>query len=523
MLHPSRARLRINSRVLRRSKMRNVSRPATALLIVLLFAATQAGAPNGFRNGGQADAPLKTKLKKEELAARMDRLIPQLMKDGVVPGLQALLISDNRIFWQRAYGLSNVVTRQPLADDTVFEAASLSKPVFAYGVLKLADAGGIDLDAPLNKYLPGAYVEGDERLSKITARIVLSHRTGFPNWRRGDKLNINFTPGERFSYSGEGFVYLQKVVEHLTGGPLDAFMQKTVFGPLGMTSSSYVWQERFESRKPYGHDPFGVITGRRKPGEANAAASLHTTAADYARFVIAAMNGTGLKKATAREMLTSYVKVQEGCQDCVSNPVKGSLSESISWGLGWGLQRTRDGESFWHWGDSNNDVQAYVVAYPKQKMALLVFANSGNAHSIIPRLLAEAIGGRQPAVAWLNYEPYDSPTTVLVRDFLARGGAAIVDYRERRKSNPGAGAVSEVMMNRVGYALLGKRMVNEAIEIFKLNVEEYPTSWNVYDSLGEAYMLRGDKELAIQSYKRSVELNPQNTGGLEALKKLQGK
>jgi CubicO group peptidase (beta-lactamase class C family) len=504
--------------------MRYVSRakPITsALLAILLITVLQPSAQTNAQKIGQSGASLKTGVKKEELAARMEKLVPQLMKDGLVPGLSVLVIRGNRVFWQRSFGLANVETKQPVTDETVFEAASLSKPVFAYGVLKLADTGRLDLDAPLVKYLPGAYVENDDRLSKITARIVLSHRTGFPNWRRDGPLTINFTPGEKFSYSGEGFVYLQKVVEHLTGEPLDAFMRKTVFEPLGMTSSSYVWQERYESRKAYGHDPFGAITGRRKPAEANAAASLHTTAADYARFVIAVMNGTGLKKETARRMLTPQVKVQEGCQDCISKPSTGPLSESVSWGLGWGLQQTSDGESFWHWGDSNNDAQAYVVAYPKQKFALLVFADSGNGHAIIPQILYEAIGGTQPAVGWLNYEPYNSPARALVKDFLARGSVAIADYRARRKSNPNEGALSEVQTNRIGYALMGKNMLNEAIEIFKLNVEENPSSWNAYDSLGEAYMVKGEKELAIQNYQKSIELNPQNTNGLEMLKKLQ--
>jgi CubicO group peptidase (beta-lactamase class C family) len=505
--------------------MRNISRAAhvTTFVALLLLAALHAVAQTGSGKAAQSNASLKTGMKRAELDARMERLIPELLKDGVVPGLSALVIRDGRIFWQRAFGVTNIETKQPVTNETVYEAASLSKPVFAYGLLKLVDEGRLDLDAPLVKYLPGPYVEDDPRLEKITARIVLSHRTGFPNWRNNNPLKINFTPGERFSYSGEGFVYLQKVVEHLTGEPLDAFMRKMVFEPLGMTSSSYVWQDRYESRKVYGHDPFGSVTGRRKPKDANAAGSLHTTVSDYARFVIAVMNGTGLKKETARQMLTPQVKVQEGCQDCISKPSTGELSKTVSWGLGWGLQQTEDGLSFWHWGDSNNDAQAYVVAYPKQKFALLVFADSGNGHAIIPRILSEAVGGHQPAVSWLNYDPYDSPTRVFVKDLLTRGGAAIAEYRERRKSNPDAPPLSEVQMNRVGYALLQKNRLDEAIEIFKLNVEEFPTSWNVYDSLGEAYAVKGEHELAIKNYQKSLKLNPQNTNAVEALKKLQGK
>ncbi len=150
--------------------------------------------------------------------------------------------------------LRDAGTGVPVDDDTIFEAASLSKPVFAYAVLKLVDAGRLDLDAPLQKSLPGDYVE-DPRLRSITARRALSHTTGFPNWRPdGQPLKIHFDPGERFSYSGEGFVYLQKAVENRTGETLEALARRLVFEPLRMTSSSYHWQDRFDGRKAMGHD-----------------------------------------------------------------------------------------------------------------------------------------------------------------------------------------------------------------------------------------------------------------------------
>ena len=221
-------------------------------------------------------------------------------------------------------------------------------------------------------------------------------------------------------------------------------------------------------------------------------------------------------------MLTPQIKVQEGCQDCVNRPGTGKLSSTVSWGLGWGLQRTEDGDSFWHWGDSNNDVQAYIVAYPKQKLGVLIFTNSGNGHSIIPAIIKEAIGGHQPAIAWLNYEPYNSPARNFVRDILARGIAAINEYRERRKTASFNEGLNEGQMNRIGYALLSQKRSDEAIEIFKMNVEDFPDSWNVYDSLGEAYMVRGAKDLAIKNYRKSIELNPKNNNGIETLKKLEG-
>jgi hypothetical protein len=142
---------------------------------------------------------------------QLERDVPELMKKSNVPGVSIALIQRGKTIWVHGFGVKKAGTSQPVTGETVFEAASLSKPVFAYGVLKLVDQGKLGLDVPLTTYLPKPYIPGDQRLAKITARIVLSHRTGFPNWRDGDSLPLYFTPGERFSYSGEGYIYLQRV------------------------------------------------------------------------------------------------------------------------------------------------------------------------------------------------------------------------------------------------------------------------------------------------------------------------
>ncbi|MBV8866302.1 MAG: beta-lactamase family protein [Acidobacteriaceae bacterium] len=194
-------------------------------------------------------------------------------------------IQRGKTIWVHGFGVKEDGTSQPVTAETVFEAASLSKPVFAYGVLKLVDRGKLGLDVPLTTYLPKPYIPGDQRLAKITARIVLSHRTGFPNWRDGNSLAIYFTPGERFSYSGEGYIYLQRVVEQITGKPLNTFMTETVFEPLGMSRSSYVWRPEFDALTATGHAADGKPTPVWKPMEAGAASTLNTTAKDHALFV----------------------------------------------------------------------------------------------------------------------------------------------------------------------------------------------------------------------------------------------
>ena len=470
----------------------------------------------------QGTTPLRTDAKLEQITSKLERDVPQWMKEADVPGLSIALVRDGRLVWHHGFGLKDSKTKEPVTEDTVFEAASLSKPVFAYAVLKLVDAGKFDLDKPLNQYLPGDYDVGpDPRLGQITAHRVLSHTTGFPNWRpRGGALKIYFTPGEKFSYSGEGFIYLSKVIEHVTGEKVNDFMRRTVFEPLGMTSSSYVWQSSYDTLKSSRHNSVGQPTEQNKPAEANAAASLQTTARDYGRFIAAILNGTGIGNETLKQMLTPQIKVDEGGMNTTARPAN-RLSPNVEWGLGWGLQETNDGPSFWHWGD-NGDTRAFVEAFERQKLGVVVFTNSANGLSFMSELVDEAVGGQQPALAWIKYDSYKSPARLLLKKIIADGAeTGLRDYRHWRNGRAASEVISEAQMNRLGYDLLLQiHRVKDAIEVFKLNVEDHPQSSNTYDSLGEAYAVDGNKELAIKNYQRSVELDPQNANGLERLKKL---
>jgi len=470
-------------------------------------------------------APLRTNDSVASVTADLERDIPAWLADAMVPGLSVALVGDGRVVWTHGFGAARADTKEPVTEHTVFEAASLSKPVFAYAVLKLVDQRLLDLDRPLTSYLPGPYdVVDDPRVDQITARHVLSHRSGFPNWRQGPRdkppLPIHFTPGERFSYSGEGFVYLSKVIERVTGQPLEVFMKTTVFEPLGMTSSSYVWQERYGPLKAYNHDGLGQLAGRMQPKVANAAASLHTTASDFARFVAAVLNGTGLAPSTARAMLSPQSQPLAGGPNTITR-APGPPVPELAWGLGIGLQRTADGLSFWHWGDNGNN-RSFVVAYERPKTGVVVHLNGANGMLVVPALVRAAVGGRTPALSWLDYGDLASPSHTFLRAAVRDGAAAAIgQYHEKRKVGPSDQAISEERLNSIGYTLMRAKRLADAIEIFKLNVEDHPDSFNVHDSLGEAYAANGDRELAIKSYRRSIEINPKNTGGIEALKKLE--
>jgi CubicO group peptidase (beta-lactamase class C family) len=449
--------------------------------------------------------------------AQLQTGIPNFMQQADIPGLSIALIRHGKTEWLHAFGVKNAQTNQPVGADTIFEAASLSKPVFAYGVLKLVDQGKLSLDTPLTSYLPKPYIDGDPRLEKITARIVLSHRTGFPNWRNGNSLTIKFTPGERFSYSGEGFVYLQKVVEQITGKPLNDFMTETVFIPLHMSSSSYVWRAEYEDRTATGHDSDAGPRPKGKPTEANAASSLHTTAHDYALFLEAILHGTGLKSATLRQLETPQIAVDPECTNCTDRMPK-ELSKILFWGLGWGIQRTADRTALWHWGD-NGAFKCFVMIVPKEKSGVVFFANSENGLAVAPAIAHDALGaeGAQPVFTWLHYDAYDSPALQFSKAVREKGVTLAIQQFEPKLK---IGDISESAINGLGYSLLARNQPADAIRIFQLNVDLHPQSSNTYDSLGEAYMDAKEKSLAIQNYQKSLQLNPNNTNATAMLKKL---
>lgn len=333
--------------------------------------------------------------------SQLEHDVPGLMKKGGVPGVAIALIRGGKTMWVHGFGVKNAKIGQPVTAETVFEAASLSKPVFTYGVLKLVDDGKLGLDVPLTTYLPRPYIHGDERLSKITARIVLSHRTGFPNWRGDDGfLPIYFMPGERFSYSGEGYIYLQRVVEHITGKPLNEYLIEAVFTPLGMTNSSFVWRPDFDVLTATGHDADSKPAELWKPKEAGAASTLNTTAKDYALFVDAILNGKGLKPSTLHEMETPQVALDPECRICIKQKPE-KLSKNLFWGLGWGIQQKDGSSALWHWGD-NGVFKAFVMAEPQSKSGVVMFTNSENGLDIAKPIIDEAMGIDFLAFGWIK-------------------------------------------------------------------------------------------------------------------------
>jgi CubicO group peptidase (beta-lactamase class C family) len=336
---------------------------------------------------GPAGASGQSSTDEEALAA--------LMSEAGIPGATIAFVADGDVIWDAAIGVADAAAGAPVTPATVFEAASLTKPVVSYATLRLVERGEFDLDEPLRSYLRYERLEHDAQSHSMTARHVLSHTTGLPNWERGDLLATRVAPGERWGYSGEGFVFLQRVLEVVTGLSLQELLEREVFEPLEMTSSSVVWRPAFHASAATGHDEAGDPVEKRRPSEGNAAASLHTTAIDYGRFLAAVLEGRGLEHQTVIEMLSPVSQVEEprGGEEHALN---------LQWGLGWGLQNGDRSTAIWHWGD-NGTFRCYVIGYPSQRSGLVYLTNSENGLSIAEDLVSRFFPDSHHAIRWLAY------------------------------------------------------------------------------------------------------------------------
>jgi CubicO group peptidase (beta-lactamase class C family) len=327
--------------------------------------------------------------------------VGRLISEAQVPGLSMAVIRNGSIETLASAGVRNARDGTLVDEQTIFDAASLSKPVFAYAVLQLVDTGALALDMPLARHVPD-YVPDDPRANAIAIRHVLSHSSGLPNWRGTDlPLKTYFPPGERFSYSGEGFVWLQRVVEAITGDAIDVVLRRLVFEPLKMHQSSFVWQSAFTANYADPHDAALIPDRKTKPTTANTAASLQTTARDYAHFLQAVLSGARLKPETARLWLGPQVTLRRICIQCLDADMPQSDTQ-IAWGLGWGLEP--QSETFFQWGDNDRGrFKAFAMGSVQSGTAIVIFTNGFNGMSIMPELVGRTLAGAHPAFHWLNY------------------------------------------------------------------------------------------------------------------------
>ncbi len=347
-----------------------------------------------------------------------------------VPGIAIGVVQEDKPLWQKFAGVADAATKGAITSDTMFPAASLGKPVAAYVALRLAAAGKFDLDTPLKRYVPD-HMPADPRGDKLTGRHVLSHSTGLRNWRNSTEQPLvpDFEPGARFQYSGEGFYYLQRVVEKVSGQAFAQFVETELFEPLTMRSSTYAWRADTDARLVTGHNRGNPVRGQSrdfairlfqyaatqgKPLAAfkhedvvaamaalkpappalpnfmlpNAAGSLLTTMADFCAFVRRVMkpdNGpVPLAPAVRRQMFSPQTRI----------------NSVLGWGLGWGLEQAAGRDYAWHWGDNGN-YKNFVLMHLPSRSAIVVFTNGNNGMRLCEAAVTAASGHDHPAFDWL--------------------------------------------------------------------------------------------------------------------------
>lgn len=356
----------------------------------------------------------------------LDAKIEELMTKAAVHGLAIAVFNNNQPVYQKAFGYKRFDRKERISSHTNFYGASLSKAVFAVLVMKLVEEGKLDLDRPLYHYLPKpitdytpskkwhdnyADLKDDTLHKKITARMCLNHTTGFPNWRwdeKDEKLKVNFTPGSKYGYSGEGLVYLQVVLEYAFGQPLETMMREKIFGPLGMKRSSYTWQSAFENDFCHGHNSKGELYGKDKDNEPRAASTLETTLDDYTLFTKAVLNNIIISKESRKEMFRPQVRLRSVQQFGPLRHRDTRLNDgiSLSYGAGWVLLQSPHGTGAFKEGHGDG-FQHYTILFPEQGTGIIILSNSDNAESIFKELLQITIGDIYTPWYWENYIPYN--------------------------------------------------------------------------------------------------------------------
>jgi CubicO group peptidase (beta-lactamase class C family) len=300
------------------------------------------------------------------------------LAENNVPAAGIGIIRDGKVREVKVYGELKKGTPAPY--DTIFNVASLTKPIVTMLTMRLVTQNQWSLDEPLAKYWTDPDLADDPRAKQLTTRHVLSHQTGFANWRwqaADKKLRFQFDPGTKFQYSGEGFEYLRKALEKKFGKSLAQLSASIVFDPLGMKDTQYAWDAHTDaSRFARWHDEKGDNTYvDDRTTRVNAADNLLTTVADYARFAAAVINGQGLSKAVFEEMVKPHAAMNGGAHMT----------------LGWERHDFAGGEYALIHSGSDDGVKTLVVVVPASNQGLVVLTNGDNGWKLYDRVIAESL------------------------------------------------------------------------------------------------------------------------------------
>jgi CubicO group peptidase (beta-lactamase class C family) len=454
---------------------------------------------------------------------KLDKLINTYYEYGKFNG-SVLVAEKGEIIYKKGFGWANAEAKIANQSDTKFRLGSVTKQFTAMLIVQLVEAGKLKLDVPISTYLPD-YPKKNADL--ITIHHLLTHTSGipdftsFPNYHSdlmktphkpvelvklfADSV-LQFTPGEKFKYSNSGYILLGYIIESVTGKTYAQVLQDKIFTPLKMINTGVDYNNTIAKNKASGYDRMGTALQPANYIDMSvpfAAGSIYSTVEDMYLWDQALYTEKLLPKKYRDLLFGNYI----------------SALQRGSYGYGWFIGKMPIGstseqiETIFHDGDING-FTAIITRIPSDKSLIVLLSNTGGAP--LPKITF-AINGI------LYDKPYNFPKKSIAYslfDVIEKDGIsnALLHYKTIKDSS--SYYLNESEMNGVGYQFLQSGRAKEAVAVFKLNVEEYPNSFNAYDSYGEALLAFGDKPGAIENYLKSVKLNPQSESGLKALKEL---
>lgn len=454
-------------------------------------------------------------------AEKIDQLISKYNEYRYFNG--SALVADNfDVVFKKGYGQANMEWNIPNAADTKHRLGSITKQFTSMLIMQLVEKGKIKLDGKLTDYLP--YYRKDTG-DKITIEMLLTHTSGIPSYTAETDFiknvsrkfykpddfvkehcsgDLEFEPGKQYAYNNSGYFLLGAIIEKITGKSYESVLKKNIFEPLGMNNSGYDLAEPILLKRAAGYQKtFEGYTNAPflDMSLPYAAGSLYSTVEDLLIWDKALQTEKLLPKKFMNEIFKSRV---DGL--------------GAKYGYGWSLGKRKIGNEEYdvitHGGGINgfNTINYFI---PKNGQVVILFSNAGGAplneitHKIISILNNEDV--KMPAQSLAEHL-----ATVIKEDGVESAVAQFKQMKEEKE----AFVLRENEMNQLGYSLMNENKLDEAIAVFKLNVDEFPKSANVYDSYGEALLKKGNKEEAITNYKKSLELNPRNSSAAKTLKDL---
>jgi CubicO group peptidase (beta-lactamase class C family) len=454
---------------------------------------------------------------------QLDELLNQYLEYGKFNG-SVLVADQGRVVYKKGFGMANMEWDIPNQPNTKHRLGSVTKQFTAMLILQLVAEGKIDLQAPITTYLPEYNkANGD----KITTHHLLTHSSGIPNYtafpnffaedsrnpytpdefvKKFENKELEFTPGEKFNYSNSGYFLLGVLIEKLSGKTYAEMLQEKIFRPLGMHDSGYDNHNDILKNRATGYEKNGtsfVNSAYLDMSIPYAAGSLYSTVEDLYLWDQALYTTTLLPQKYMDLYFKPYI------------PAFGNLQYAYGWMVGnESIGNTTDSIAIITHGGGINGFNTIISRSPSNKSLVVLLNNTGGAP--LSEMTRSIIG-------IMNGKTYDIPKKSLAYDFLnvikTKGIKAGLTHYNTNKENDNF-ELNENEMNQIGYQLMGDDNVEEAAQVFKLNIDAFPKSSNVYDSYGEALMKLDDKEGAITNYKKSVEINPANQIGIDMLKKL---